>query len=35
VNVVRMAILLLKGDDLVDLWYSKNEGDQICVGHGR
>jgi len=35
VNVVRMTILLLKGENLVDLWYSKSEGEHICVGHGR
>ncbi len=30
-----MATLLLKGNDPIDLWYSRNEGDQICVGRGR
>jgi hypothetical protein len=30
-----MAILHLKGKDPVDLWYSKNEGEWICVGCGR
>jgi len=35
VNVVRMTSLLLKGDDPIDLWYSRSEGDHICVGRGR
>jgi hypothetical protein len=30
-----MATLLLKHNDLVDLWYSRNEGDKIFVGRGR
>jgi hypothetical protein len=35
VNVVRMVTLLLKGRDSVDLWYSRSEGEWICVGRGR
>jgi hypothetical protein len=30
-----MATLLLKGRDPIDLWYSRSEGEEICVGCGR
>ncbi len=30
-----MVTLILKGNDLIDLWYLRIERDQICIGHGR
>ncbi len=33
-NVVRMVILLLKGEDLIDLWYSKSEGNRFVLVMG-